>query len=223
MTSSKQAQHMITTSNAQLGPIWPFSKTQAMKAANEILGEVTACVMATDSQGNVTQGSGFLINNQFYLLTAAHVVKGAVNIKVKFQGSGILNSQVIRHDEWLDLALIFIPYLPTQNHQLPYMKLAPETAVGDVVFCGGYVNQTFQLSDGVLTHSDNVHRLIVSNLSDNGTSGGPVVGQGLRNLYGVIREDYGQTHHRTSVIPAWDVDNFLKTDPNGPQMEGFKF
>jgi Trypsin-like peptidase domain len=214
---------MFTPGNPKITSVWLATKEQALKAATSTLEDVVALIVATDASGNTIRGSGFLFTSKMYILTAAHVIREAATIQVKFKQSNWIPADFVRADPAFDIALIELSgNYKDMTHNLEYLQLAPESGPGAVVFCAGYFNDQLQCSEGLMTHSSDIHTIVVSNLTDRGTSGGPATGIGLKNLYGMIREDYGIVHHRTSIVPAWDIENFLRADPTGPQMEGFR-
>jgi hypothetical protein len=213
---------MFQPTNFTLTNVFLATKEQALQDAHKFLKQVTGFVTVNRIDNTVKTGSAFFFCNSFHLLTAAHVVQDASSISVTFPDHGIFNATVIRSDTRLDLALLHMTELEGQMHSLPYLKLAPECPPGTIAFCAGFYQSRLHCTEGIVTNSDDPHTIVVSNLSDNGTSGGPSTGRLFRNLLGVIREDFGTTHHRTALIPALDVDHFLRADPNGPQMEVFR-
>ena len=150
-------------------------------------------------------------------MTCKHVVKDA--IKGTVDG---FEAKVAAESDYFDLAVLTVKNYENKTHDLPYLKMAPCATVGDVVFCSGFFNQAYHFSDGIVSRSDDPHTIVVTNHTDHGTSGGPAVGKGLRELFGVICEDYGISHHRTSLIHPLDIDIFLKSFPELPQIEVYK-
>ena len=213
---------MFHPSNFTITNVFLATKEQALQDAHKFLKQVVGMITVTLADDLVKTGSAFFFCSSYYLLTAAHVVKEYRSISVMFPDFGNFDAKVIRLDERLDLALLKMTDFEGQTHSLPYLKLAPECPPGKVAFCAGFYQSRFHCTEGMVTNSDDPHTIVVSNLSDNGTSGGPATGRLFRELLGVIREDYGTTHHRTALTPSWDVDNFLRADPSGPQMEIFR-
>lgn len=213
---------MFEPSKLTLTNVFLATKEEALQDANNFLKQVVGMLTVTRTDDLVKTGSAFFFCNAFYLLTAAHVVEKAHSISVIFPNYGKFEVKVLRLDARFDLALLQMIEFDKQTHSLPYLKLAPECPPGKLAFCAGFYESRFHCTEGMVTNSDDPHTIVVSNLSDNGTSGGPATGRLFRELIGVIREDFGTTHHRTALIPAFDVDNFLRADPNGPQMEVFR-
>jgi S1-C subfamily serine protease len=57
---------------------------------------------------NVATGSGFVIDDEGRVLTNAHVVSGATDIRVTFSGSRTVSARVLGKDEDADLALLAV-------------------------------------------------------------------------------------------------------------------
>jgi hypothetical protein len=212
---------MFQPTNFTLTNVFLATKEQALQDAHKFLKQVTGLVKVNRIDDTVKTGSAFFFCNTFHLLTAAHVVQDARSVSVMFPDCGTFNATVIRSDERLDLALLHMTGFEGQMHSLPYLKLAPECPPGTIAFCAGFYQSRFHCTEGIVMNSDDPHTIVVSNLSDNGTSGGPSTGRLFRELLGVIRGDFGTTHHRTALTPVLDVDHFLRADPTGPQMEVF--
>lgn len=131
-------------------------------------------------------------------MTCKHVVKDAV--KVTVYG---FEAKVAAESDDVDLEVWTVKNYENQTHKLPYLQLAPQVEIGDVVFCSGFFNH---FSDVTVSRSDDPHIIVVTNHTDHGTSAGPAIGKGLRVLFGVIREDNEISHHRTSLIHPSDIE-----------------
>ncbi len=80
------------------------------------------------------QGSGFVIDREGYILTNAHVVKGADEVVIAFEDRRELTAEVIGLDERTDVAL-----LKVEANDLPAVTLgnADDLSVGDWVLAIG--------------------------------------------------------------------------------------
>jgi S1-C subfamily serine protease len=221
------------------------AKEQFIKDAISILKYITGRVDVEKKDGTIVHGSCFFYSDTFHLLTCSHVIKDAAKIQVCVLYFvfiiSILNflqvffpveeksypAKVVADGRTLltsvDLTVLLLEVPGMTKHNLPYVQLNPRCDQGTVVFCAGFaVDGGFHVSDGMVSRSDDPHRLVITSLTGEGLSGGPCVGRGYRNLLGVIACDFGITHHRTEVIPYFDVDNFLQQYPNLPQIERFR-
>ena len=138
------------------------------------------------SQG---MGSGFLINEEGYILTNNHVVENADEITVQLNNHDEYQAKVIGRDERTDMALIKIE----AGKSLPYLKLgnSSELEIGDTVVAMGNpfgLSQTVTM--GIVSQKGRkdinpsgrrlVANFIQTDASINpGNSGGP-----LLNIYG---------------------------------------
>ena len=127
-------------------------------------------------------GTGFFINDQGYIVTNAHVVKGAQNLTIYYWNSPLEfnKAQIIGVDEIADIAVIKIePLLPTD-----YVEWGDSEKVRlgeDVLAIGHGMSMPWSVTKGIISYT---HRqkpgspMIVYNQSDavinQGNSGGPL-------------------------------------------------
>jgi len=104
----------------------PFEGRKDMLAAL-----VKAVVTITTDKGH---GSGFMISNDGYLVTNAHVVEDESSPKVKFEQGFTLDAQVVKLNKDIDLALLKVPAT-----DLPALKIGkdPELMLGEELFAIG--------------------------------------------------------------------------------------
>jgi serine protease Do len=81
-------------------------------------------------QPDQSEGSGFVIRTDGYILTNNHVVDGADRIQVKFKDGRVLAAKVIGSDDRTDIAVIKV-----EANNLPIVELAnsDEVKVGQLV------------------------------------------------------------------------------------------
>lgn len=149
----------------------PPSPVQTLQAATVFLRVKTATGEAT--------GSGVLLSSSGLVATAAHVLKGAVAVRVRistgeeFDASGVLDM-----NERMDLALVSIP-----GFSLPTASLgnSDSLAIGDrLIAIGAPLGLQGTLSDGLLSAiriEDGTKLFQVSIPVSPGSSGGPVATQ----------------------------------------------
>ena len=104
----------------------PFEGRKDMLAAL-----VKAVVTITTDKGH---GSGFMISNDGYLVTNAHVVEDESSPKVKFEQGFTLDAQVVKLNKDIDLALLKVPAT-----DLPALKIGKdsELMLGEELFAIG--------------------------------------------------------------------------------------
>jgi hypothetical protein len=110
----------------------------------------------------------------------------------------------------VDLAVLLLKVPDDSSHGLEPILLNAQCVPGQLAFCGGFaLGENAQVTEGIVTHSTDPYRHIVTNLTDSGTSGGPCFAAGYRRILGVIKRDFSSTHHRASIIPSITVGLFL--------------
>ncbi|MET0216796.1 MAG: DegQ family serine endoprotease [Burkholderiales bacterium] len=172
-------------------------------------------------QQSRSQGSGFIISGDGYILTNAHVVDGAEEITVKFTDKREFKAKVIGADKRTDVALIKID---AQNLNKVNMGDPSKLRVGEwVVAIGSPFGFENSVTAGIVSAKgrslpqENFVPFIQTDVAINpGNSGGP-----LFNLKGEVVGINSQIYSRTGgfmglsfAIPidvAMDIANQLKT------------
>lgn len=127
---------------------------------------------------NVGQGTGFLITNDGYIITNAHVLSGGSGVEVMNYEQKIINTNFIGYNADFDIALLKV--------QGEYEKLDLENSdniqVGEkVIAIGNPLGLQFSVSEGIVS---GVHRLGINNVEayiqtdaalNPGNSGGPLM------------------------------------------------
>ena len=168
-----------------------------------------------------SQGSGFFISNDGYILTNAHVVDGAEEITDKLNDKRELKAKVIGFDKRTDVALIKVD---AQNLPRVHMGDPNKLRVGEwVVAIGSPFGFENSVTAGIVSAKgrslpqENFVPFIQTDVAINpGNSGGP-----LFNLRGEVVGINSQIYSRTGgymgvafAIPidvAMDIANQLKT------------
>ena len=144
-------------------------------------------------QSDSVRGSSFVIShykNEIYLLTNAHVVDGAINIKIRFMQTGKTNftAKLVAFCPWKDIALVKIlnPTKELLNTALP-LKIADsaQVSLADNVIVAGYPlgEENIQFAKGNVSgyHAGNDEKeeeetsyIQITAPLNPGNSGGPV-------------------------------------------------
>lgn len=98
----------------------------------EMLSALVKGVVTVETKNG--HGSGFLITNDGYILTNAHVVENNALVKVRFEQGFALDGQVVKVNKDFDVALIKTP-----GTDLPAMALGDDAALmlGEEIFAIG--------------------------------------------------------------------------------------
>ena len=171
----------------------PFEGRKDMLAAL-----VKAVVTISTDKGH---GSGFMISNDGYLVTNAHVVENQTTPKVKFEQGFTLDAQVVKLNKDMDLALLKVPAT-----DLPALKIGKdaELMLGEEIFAIGTpldAKLGQSVSRGVLSGKREIEgrTFLQTDVSINpGNSGGPfldetgaVVGMATMKISGKGLEGLG--------------------------------
>ena len=123
-------------------------------------------------------GSGFLISNDGYIITNAHVVGSSANAKVRFEQGFSLEGQVVKVNRDFDLALIKVP-----GNDLPALPLGNDADIqlGQELYAIGTpldqkLGQT--VTRGIMSGKREIdgHKYLQTDVSINpGNSGGPLI------------------------------------------------
>lgn len=128
-----------------------------------------------------TTGSCFTVSKDGVALTAAHVVKGAAEVRVVLpSGAELTGVKVLSRDDLTDIAVL---RLPTRAEAYPALKLSTDAPrSGERAYAIGYPLKTTKIMmDGIVSSPlatiNGIERLLVSADLASGMSGGPILGQ----------------------------------------------
>jgi S1-C subfamily serine protease len=149
----------------------------------------------SSAQERTSTGSGFLVDPNGYLLTAAHVVEGASSIEVRLKDKRVLPATILSLDQAHDLALLKIeaanlPFLPIGNSNV--MKVQDEIWAVGFPF-GPALGEEVTVTKGSLSsiRSHRAQRVFQVDAPINpGNSGGPLVNN-KGQVIGVVHAKLG--------------------------------
>lgn len=152
--------------------------------------EIVTTNMFGQRVAGAAAGSGFVISEDGYILTNAHVVEGATSIKVKFENGEEYKAEVVGSETENDVAVLKINANKAFNAVV--LGDSDKMVVGeDVVAVGNPLGElTFSLTKGVVSALD--REIMVDNFTsinmfqvdcavNEGNSGGPIF-----NMYGEV-------------------------------------
>jgi S1-C subfamily serine protease len=124
------------------------------------------------------KGSGFLVDRRGIVLTNAHVVEGASEVRVQIDSTTVVRARLIERDPERDVAVLLVP--PTRCTGCAVLPIAqPESDAyavpGErILAIGSPLNQTSVLTLGIVSRVE--ERAIISDVNINpGNSGGPML------------------------------------------------
>ena len=129
-------------------------------------------------------GSGVLVTEDGYILTAAHVVNDAAEIMVEFIDGQEIPARIESLANQADVALIKLQKLPA-NPNVAKIGESDSVKVGDPVFViGAPMGLSYSLTSGIISARHNMHKMTNSFVEaeffqtdasiNTGNSGGPV-------------------------------------------------
>ncbi len=127
---------------------------------------------------DVSQGTGFILTDDGYLITNAHVLVGASKVQVITYEQEIINAQLTGYDGELDLALLKIP----GTYDSISLDDSDNVQVGEkVIAIGNPLGLQFSVSQGIISaiHREGPNGLEIYIQTDAalnpGNSGGPLI------------------------------------------------
>ena len=127
---------------------------------------------------NTGQGTGFIISNQGYIVTNAHVLVGASKINAITYEQNTINANFIGFDGTFDIALLQIP----GDYKTLKLADSDKVQIGEkVIAIGNPLGLQFSISQGIVS---GVHRTGINEIDayiqtdaalNPGNSGGPLV------------------------------------------------
>lgn len=174
-----QTKKELNSFSSQLGSIdkeMTLLKASAGEDFSGIIEDVIKSVVTIRT--DVGQGTGFIISNDGYVVTNAHVLSGGREIKAITSEQNLINADFIGYDEELDIALLKI------SGDYDKLKLADSDKIqtGEkVIAIGNPLGLQFSVSEGIISGvhregSNNLKAYIQTDASLNpGNSGGPLI------------------------------------------------
>jgi S1-C subfamily serine protease len=176
-----------------------------------------------DNQVNEIKGygTGFLVQNNGYIITNYHVVKNANKIKVIDNNKNIsFNAEIIEKDISNDLALLKVmdQKFLTLGYSVPYTISKSPVKISDRVFCLGYpdpknLGTKIKYVEGIISaltgFKDNFSNIQITAPVYPGNSGSPLFNE-KGELIGVIVAKYTEGDNVNYAIKKDILEIFLK-------------
>lgn len=194
----KNNNNSVVESNKQVNYVpqsFTQSDSEAMSAA-DAFNKVSPAVVIISTTGTTTNGimasqyegmgSGFIINEDGYILTNYHVIEGASDITVTLSDGNEVPATVVNYDDQKDIAMIKLK----EGTKVPAVA---ELGDSDELYPGAEViaigtplskNLAYTLTKGVISGNDrtietqngaSVHLIQTDAAINSGNSGGPLV------------------------------------------------
>lgn len=119
LSNNKNNANNISTQQPQSSSTNPpnFAESKEALSIPEVVKKVSPAVVSVSTKSIVRQwgrdfgvqegiGSGFIINNEGYILTNYHVISGAQEVRIIFNDSKAVNAKIINYDSIQDIAVV---------------------------------------------------------------------------------------------------------------------
>lgn len=153
LTSSLlETQTNLNSVSSDLGNIsQQFSKLKA-SAGSDFSGIIETAIPAVVTiRTDVAQGTGFIITNDGYVVTNAHVLEGASKVQAIDYQQNVINAQLIGYDTDIDIALLKIK----GNYAKLDLGNSNNVQIGQkVIAIGNPLGLQFSVSQGIISGID---------------------------------------------------------------------
>lgn len=171
-----ETQKSVLSINESVGTQINLLKASTAEDFSGIIEDAVKSVVTVRT--NAGQGTGFIINEEGYFVTNAHVLAGATEAQAVTYEQEVIPATLIGYNEALDVALLNIP----GEYEKIDLEDSDEVQVGEkVIAIGNPLGLQFSVSEGIVS---GVHRPGPSGLNayiqtdaalNPGNSGGPLI------------------------------------------------
>jgi serine protease Do len=187
-----------------------------LKATNEgIVEGITRGTMKAAYAPASMEGSAFALNNNGYILTSLHMIKGADSVFVQNNLLGRTNAKVVITDAKLDIAILKIENKEIlKNWAVPFNFSGRSTDIGEKVFTLGFPRKDIVYGEGSLSslsgYDNDTCMYQISIPVNPGNSGGPLCDE-QGNIIGVIRGKNTSAEGTGYAVKSKEIINSLHT------------
>lgn len=164
------------------------------------------------------QGSAFALNNQGYVITSYHMVKGADSIFIQNNTTERSHAVLIVSDSKLDIAILKVENTESiKNWQVPFSIKEKTGDVGEKVFTLGYPREDMVYGEGSLsslsgyTNDSTMYQISIP--VNPGNSGGPLLDEN-GNIIGVVRGKITGAEATGFAVKACEIMNVINAAPD---------
>ena len=179
-------------------------------------------------------GSGFIYNNDGYIMTNSHVIEGASNIKVMLMSGDAVDATIIGDDEYADIAVIKID--KKYVTKVATLGSSESINVGDTVFTiGSPISSEYYgtVTRGILSGKNRLVNVTVESINDwimnvmqtdaainPGNSGGPLCNAN-GDVIGInsMKLVQSQVEGMGFAIPIEDAISYANMIVNGEKIK----
>ena len=190
------------------------------RPVKELVDEYGEAVVSVETTGGL--GSGFIVNDEGYVVTNNHVIQGETRISVVLYqktGGGLVrkkfeNVEIVALNPFVDLALLKIPSQKDLKLRHVILGSLDEINAGDGAFAvGNPLGLERSVSQGIISTMNRVDRGLVYIQTDTainpGNSGGPLFDL-KGEVIGVTSQKVAAAENLGFAIPITYVKDFLR-------------
>lgn len=182
-----------------------------------VLGITQSKKTAVYAQANM-QGSAFALNNNGYVITSYHMVKGADSIFIQNQNTERSLARLVHSNPALDIAILKVENTNiTRTWQVPFSIKEKNAEVGEKVFTIGYPREDMVYGEGSLSsrsgYSNDSSMYQISIPVNPGNSGGPLLDE-QGNIIGVIRGKITGAEATGFAVKAAEILHVIDSAPD---------
>jgi len=181
-----------------------------LQASNNgiVEGIIVGNAKANYAPANI-EGSAFALNNDGYIITSYHLIKGADSIFIQNTSTDRVLASLAFSDPNLDMAILKINNDSiTKNWQVPFVLNDKKTEIGEKVFTLGYPRKEMVYGEGSLSSLSGLNKdtsmFQISIPVNPGNSGGPLLDE-YGNVIGVIRGKMASAEATGFAIKANEI------------------
>ena len=165
---------------------------EVLKQTNDVIvGEIVKTNTKLNYAPASFEGSAFALNNNGYVITSYHMVKGADSVLIENDKLNRTLTTVVYTDANLDLAVLRVAdIIKVKDWQVPFTLSNKSAEIGEKVFTLGYPRKDMVYGEGSLssltgfTNDTTMYQISIP--INPGNSGGPLLDE-QPNVSGVIR------------------------------------
>lgn len=165
---------------------------EVLKQTNDVIvGEIVKTNTKLNYAPASFEGSAFALNNNGYVITSYHMVKGADSVLIENDKLNRTLTTVVYTDANLDLAVLRVAdIIKVKDWQVPFTLSNKSAEIGEKVFTLGYPRKDMVYGEGSLssltgfTNDTTMYQISIP--INPGNSGGPLLDE-QANVIGVIR------------------------------------
>ncbi len=165
------------------------------------------------------EGTGFAINNQGYIITSLHMIKGADSVFIENNNTNRVATKIVFTDPKIDVAVLQIENADLyKSWSLPFVFSNRSCDLGEKVFTLGYPRKDIVYGEGSLSSLSGYHHdttmYQISIPVNPGNSGGPLLDE-QGTVIGLVRGKITSAEATGFAVKSQQIINAVNTFNKG--------